>query len=139
MEQPAAKRQKTDAPGGKKKDIHVSKLGTEQVKAHDLFIKGSKAESARCKKALAALAPGVDQGFIHGTICGMDAPGYRGDYPETWSDFLDFDRRWRLDWVRLYADHQLTGEYAYRVEDESERSIWFQRGRKEALDAWQRA
>jgi hypothetical protein len=108
------------------------------VKAHDLFSKGGKAESERCRNALKAVAPGVDQGFIHDTIYGMDAPGYRGDYPETWADFDEFDTRWRLDWVKLYAHHQATGEYVHRVEDQSERSIWFPRGRKEAIESWQR-
>ena len=106
---------------------------TATVKPLDLFTKGSPKERARCLAALEELAPGVPDGFVRGTVMGI-----LGEYPDTWREFAEFDRRWKLDWVRLHEHHQKTKEWLYRFEDDA---AWFSgpsRDRKEPLQDWQR-
>ena len=103
------------------------------VKPHDLFTKGNAKERARCLAALEALAPGVPDGFVRGTVMGI-----QGEYPDTWREFAEFDARWKLDWARLHAHQQKTKEWLYRLEEDA---VWFSddaRDRKEPLADWQR-
>ena len=106
------------------------KMAAAGVKLHDLFTKGNKKEGARCREALEQIAPGVPLGFVLSAICGVE-----GDYPDAWGDFLAFDKRWMLDWVRLHAHNDQTSEWISQLEADA---VWFS-DRKEALVGWQRS
>lgn len=104
------------------------------VKRSDLWIKGSKKETARCQKALDLVAPGVPWGFVLSTICGI-----QGEYPDTWGDFMDFDTQCRMDWRKLHERNQETKDWVISVKPNL---VSFARGgvvvSEEPLAAWTR-
>ncbi len=124
-----------------RRDTGLCRASQASVKPYDLFSKGNKKERARCLAALEALAPGVPEGFVRGTVMFI-----LGEYPDTWRELAEFDARWKLDWARLYEHKEQTKEWVYRLE---ENAVWFSvnmlctadhsSDRKDTLKDWQRA